>query len=211
MLVLGRQSSISAAQTLQSQISDAGGSGYIINNGEFLITAFVYTNKSDADSVLQRVKSSYAAAEIVMYQIPATKIKRFGDRDSEKQLKELLNYPLEFVDTIIKYVYSLDSFESSESEVMLKLQTDNSVLKSKTEMLNEYNLPAADLKTAKESALVVAAIANFSLLFYSEICQTLEGITQIASLQGKLTHHLKSIACEIVHKYYVLRLRLNGL
>ncbi|MCL2675502.1 MAG: hypothetical protein FWE84_02785 [Firmicutes bacterium] len=207
-LTLTRTDSLKAAEDASKAVSAAGGAGYILNDGDFLVAAFVYKKESDAKVVLDRFSSDYPDAGLRSYQFGRTRVRRSGDRGAEAKLRELLNYPLKLVDELIGYVYALDSFESGESAVMLKvegLKSDVKARKDEAEILAAGRAAgAADGKAEERATACYRATAEF----YEDIYDSLCGVSLLSGAEKKLTHRLKNVCCELVEKYWGLRERL---
>lgn len=196
VLTLTRTDSLLAAENVSKTVSAAGGAGYILNDGDFLVAAFVYKSENDARVILERFSGDYPAAEIKKYNFEKTKVKRAGDRAAEEALKELLNYPLELIDELIGYVYQLDSFESGESAVMLKIEDIKGILKQKSD-------DAEALAAGRAESCYKAADE-----FYRDVYQRLNEVSLLTDGNKKLTYRLKNISCEFVEKYFALRQKL---
>lgn len=197
MLALYSSSSIKDAESKSKSISLAGGGGYILNDGTFLVTAFVYRQKKEANTVLERLNVEYPEGKIIKYSLPASKIKRFDNRAAEKELKDLLNYPISLINELINYVYKLDSFEQTESGVMLKIEQ----LKEKV----NNNLSASHI--LKDKFKNIPAI-NICHELYQKIQAQLSEITLLAIQEERLSSRLRSFTCYCVEQYYNHRQKL---
>lgn len=73
------------AELNAQSLKETGGAGYIINDGTFRVTAFVYDSSSDAKTVADK---QTLAATVYTVALPEVKIDAVKDEKTSKQVKE---------------------------------------------------------------------------------------------------------------------------
>jgi hypothetical protein len=194
VLILQSYDDAKEAEVIKDAISSAGAGGYIFNNGRFQISACAYTSKNDAEVVRQRLSSTYPKAYTIEFKIKKHKYNRFNTKKDDKNIKNVYEYPIEYINTIISLVFELDSFKISDSEALLKVKDLKSQLSEKRKtvvsLLNNYPtfLPFEKL-----------------LEVYESMEENLAPVMSLEDITTPVTHNLKYYSCLLIDKYYEFR------
>lgn len=193
ILSLDTQSSLDSAETSSKEIINGGGGGYILNDGQFKITAAAYKTASDAETVRSRMSERFLSAQVIDAGIKKSKLKGF-DRKSNKEIKKILQYPVEFLDYILAQNLKLDAFETTESAVLL-------LLSGQTETLNSNKKKLEELLRSYPASIEL----NNAYEFYKTMQTAWDETISTTSADGTLTHRLKYFSCKHIHLYRELR------
>lgn len=128
------------ANTLANEIKVAGGAGYIYYDKKYYVFANFYTNKSQAETVLNNLKSDYKNAKIFEFSI---KIFKNNEKLSKNQCKTVKN-TANFINSLIFDLSSLsinfDKNETTFEELSVKLKNYYSnFLNFYNEFNNQFN------------------------------------------------------------------------
>ena len=106
------------AEAVRSGLIASGGSGYIVNNGKFVVYGAVYERATDAENVAKKQQNG-AAVKTVRWDSFSFKCK---DSDQAKDLGESLAYFNDSIDVLVKLSLQLDLYEENEALVYLQIE-----------------------------------------------------------------------------------------
>lgn len=107
--------SLSDAQVRSEEIKTSGGSGFIINDNGFRVTAAVYKSKTDAESVAAKQNGDVGVYKLT---IPKIKLNKFDLADVNNGVKKGLGIYSEVYNAIFPILIDYDSGVQSESVLM---------------------------------------------------------------------------------------------
>ena len=196
ILTLGVSQTLDGAETISAAVRAGGGGGYIINDGEFLITAAAYSSFTDAETVRERMAAEWNAS-IITVTVPRGRIPRFEDRRTDRQARQIIEYPLALIDIILHQNLRLDLADTTESAVLLMLMHESETLLQNKRALENL------LTAFPDSEVLISALAFFTA-FAADFTNTIS----ITNTDGSLTHRLKYFACMYINAYAYFRARL---
>ncbi|MCL2821942.1 MAG: hypothetical protein FWD86_01940 [Firmicutes bacterium] len=220
ILTLGTATSLSAATDLAASVSDGGGAGYIINDGEFIITAAVYLNKNDADTIKNRFSDEWdtqvlhlsinrsrfrlhqpgTADNTLSGSTPSGNTSGQSVRQLQKQIAQSLNFPLEVLNSILSEITLLDTLSMTESGVIAQLSAKLEDTKTQKQTLTQIIIANPDLA-------ITSRLSDFYLNFLEQLKITLS----IYNTSGTLSHRLRYFAIGQIVEYYALRASVDRL
>lgn len=119
---------VSDASEKALALKNAGGAGYILNDGNFHVAAAVYLSKGDAATVAKRLCDSGISALVYELSTSEVKVGYSDDKSRNAKVSELFSYPKTLVGEIESLSRSVDASEISEPLALLTAEK----LRSKT-------------------------------------------------------------------------------
>ena len=147
------------AEVVREGLIASGGSGYIVNEGKFLVYGAVYERETDAENVAKKQQNG-AVVKTVSWDAFSVKCK---DLDQAKIWGESLTYFNDSIDVLVKLSLRLDSYEENEALVYLQIEEISSKFYKFSKLIEEercaqflescYNLLENDFLNSNETAV----------------------------------------------------------
>jgi len=189
ILTLGTTTNLVQAENLSTQVKNGGGGGFIINDGIFHVTAAVYKDRLDAESVAARMMNEFDA-EVLTINIPRKRIRGLNTHQDNRSFRNILLFSIELVDFIVYQNLKLDTNETTDSAIIYLLNTRLPLIKD-----NIIKLENLIYQHYQHQFLINTL--EFYLNFYSDFYYMIS----IISGDGLVTHRLKYFAVKYILKY----------
>lgn len=180
------------AELNAQSLKETGGAGYIINDGTFRVTAFVYDSSSDAKAVADK---QTLTASVYTVALPEVKIDAVKDESTSKQVKEGFSVHGKVYDDIVSVLNEFDRGQTTESAMLHAVTTVRSYIVAERERQQAiYN---------ETSSTAVNALCDY----LDSAVQSLD-IAMLGENNG-LASRIRYALCEIIYNRYMLAAALN--
>ncbi len=118
-------------------LKNSGGAGYILNDGNFLVMAAVYSNEGDAATVAKRLSDAGMPALVYEFFTPELKVEYTDDKSRNAKVSELFSYPKTLVGELETLSRSIDASEISEPLALLTVEKLRKKMQNKADGIGD--------------------------------------------------------------------------
>lgn len=180
------------AELNAQSLKETGGAGYIINDGTFRVTAFVYDSSSDAKTVADK---QTLAATVYTVALPEVKIDAVKDEKTSKQVKEGFSVHGKVYDDIVSVLNDFDRGQTTESAML------HAIASVRSSIISERERQQAIYNETSSSA--VNALCDY----LDSAAESLD--TAMLGENNGLASRIRYALCEIIYKRYLLSVALK--
>ena len=150
------------AYNFAQEIQKTNGAGYIHYNKQYHILLNFYSNKKDAEQVVNNLKPDYPNARIYSIKAKNLKIIQNISKKQEKSAKNLSNTTISTINSLYNLCIDYDKNEISQQQVLTKTKHLKDIYQnSYNNFLNHFN-KNSKYNTAKEYAFNI--LSNFDFI-----------------------------------------------
>lgn len=134
-VVMGEYLSSSESESAAQSVTEAGGAGYVINNGKFLVCAAAYRSSADARTVSERLNADGGSTSVHILELPAVSITASRDKILAAAIAAALDAPIIAFDALQNTLAELDKGEISEALALYRVMKVSSDMQKTADAL----------------------------------------------------------------------------